>query len=257
MPYLTGRRPAQEIAVQIRLASAFETAMLANVERSMSRVLDQAAGAIEAGGNIGLAVQQHERDLTAIYRNTFERVMPEFGGRILSAAGKSWRVHLRQKDSQSEFDQAVRAYIEASGARAAIVAETTRERLRAAILAGEADGMSQREIASQIRRGVPDLPGIGTFSPRVRAAVIARTEVHTASTVASSEAAKATGVVQQREWVSAEDARTRADHSAADGQKVGMGERYEVGGTSLAHPGDPNGPASQVVSCRCVEAFVT
>jgi len=33
---------------------------------------------------------------------------------------------------------------------------------------------------------------------------------------------------------------------------VGMNEPFLVGGASLMYPGDPNGPASEIINCRCV-----
>lgn len=257
MPYLTGRRPAQELAIQLRMVAAFERSMQASVQREMSRLLKAAADTVEAGGMIQSVVDDHARNLTSIYTAAVEGVMPAFGDRILGAAGKAWKRHLVIKDSRGEFERAVERYLQQAGARAVIAAETTQEKLAAIIAAGRDDGMGQAEIARQITSGAPDLPGIGAFTPRVRAAVIARTEVHTASTVASRAAADSLGVVERYEWIAAEDTRTRPDHSAADGQTITRGERYDVGGSKLEHPGDPAGPARQVISCRCVEGFIT
>ncbi len=257
MPYLTGRRPSQELAIQIRLSQAYERSMQASVEREVSRAVQQAADALEQGAPVEIAMQQHQSRMASVYRSMGESVLPEFGGRILSAAGKSWRAHLRTKGAQEQFDAATRAYLETLGARAVLASETTQAQIRAAITAGEADGLSQARIAAQIRQGVPDLQGTGFMSPRVRSLVIARTEVHTAAQVANHEAAMSTGVVQEREWVAAEDARTRASHNAADGDRVAPGGMFDVGGASLKFPGDPSGPARETVNCRCATVFIT
>jgi hypothetical protein len=183
--------------------------------------------------------------------------MPAFGDRLLSAAGKSWATHLRRKDARGEFEAMVQTYLARVGARAVVAATTTQDQIRAAVVAAEAANMTQEQIAEQIRQGVPGLEGIRFWTPRVRSLVIARTEVHTASTVASDAAALASGVVERKEWVAAEDARTRPDHSAADGQTVDMGAAFEVGGVRMEYPGVPGAPAAQVVNCRCVTAYVT
>lgn len=52
------------------------------------------------------------------------------------------------------------------------------------------------------------------------------------------------------------DGRTRPSHSEADGQRVPLGTPYTVGGALLERPGDPFGPAEEVVNCRCVELLV-
>lgn len=47
------------------------------------------------------------------------------------------------------------------------------------------------------------------------------------------------------------DSRTRPSHVLADGQRVGLTEPFIVGGAPLMFPGDPSGPAGEVISCRC------
>jgi uncharacterized protein with gpF-like domain len=56
-------------------------------------------------------------------------------------------------------------------------------------------------------------------------------------------------------WISAEDDRTREDHIEADGQAVGMQDSFTIGGWELAYPGDPNGPAEQIINCRCTVGY--
>src|SRR3954447_22814401 len=82
---------------------------------------------------------------------------------------------------------------------------------------------------------------------------IARTETHAAATYGSDEVAKASGLQYTRIWVSAGDARVRPDHAAAHGQRRRPNEPFSVGGYSMMRPGV--GPASQVVSCRCVVRY--
>lgn len=259
MGYLTTNSPRRELAVQLRLVAGYERSMAATMRQELDRVLREVADAIEANGQIAIPLDAHQQRTQRIFRSTYAVVMPEFGDRILNAAGKSRAIArmLRRKDARGEFERRIQSYLAASGARAVVAAKTTQDQIRAAIVAADAAGLSQAELARQIRRGVPDLPGIGFWSPQVRSQIIARTEVHTASTSASEEAAKATGVVERKEWVSAEDDRTREDHSEADGQVVGLDESFEVGGERLAFPGEPAGPPAQVINCRCVVAYIT
>lgn len=87
-----------------------------------------------------------------------------------------------------------------------------------------------------------------------RAATIARTEaagaVNGADASVSAELAAA-GLPHRVEWLATEDHRTRHTHADADGQQIEPGQKFQVGGASLAYPGDPEGPASEVVNCRC------
>lgn len=90
-------------------------------------------------------------------------------------------------------------------------------------------------------------------SSSVRAQTIARTEVISASNAGAISQVRAMGdaTPAQKVWIATSDGRTRPSHRAADGQVVGTEDSFEVGGASLDYPGDPNGPADEVVNCRC------
>ena len=49
------------------------------------------------------------------------------------------------------------------------------------------------------------------------------------------------------------------DHLAADGQCVGMQERFIIPGVNgdaeLRYPGDPSGPAACIINCRCATIY--
>ncbi|MGE3409022.1 MAG: phage portal protein [Pirellulales bacterium] len=90
--------------------------------------------------------------------------------------------------------------------------------------------------------------------------------VSSAETIARTEAVGAYGAgadivrtergVKLKEWIATHDARTRGSHYAADGQKVKQSESFLIGSSRLKHPGDPAGPASQIVNCRCTAVAV-
>lgn len=94
---------------------------------------------------------------------------------------------------------------------------------------------------------------------RYRAESIARTEAMAALHQAQNEAIKQaldTGLVDQAAvtyvWRTAHDSRVRDTHAVMDGQEGKVGEFFTTGsGAQLEFPGDPNGPASEVVNCRC------
>lgn len=96
-----------------------------------------------------------------------------------------------------------------------------------------------------------------------RATVIARTEVIGANNAGAAGAAAANAVMfgtgpetVAKEWLATSDHRTRESHSAADGQVViGLNTPFVVGGSWLQYPGDPSGPAREVVNCRCTPLY--
>jgi hypothetical protein len=77
---------------------------------------------------------------------------------------------------------------------------------------------------------------------------IARTETTTAMNAASQVAAEATGIIYEKQWLSAGDGNERPSHRDLNGQQVSMGQKFSNG---LRYPGDPTGVASEVVNCRC------
>lgn len=95
------------------------------------------------------------------------------------------------------------------------------------------------------------------ISARLRAARIARTELHNAATWGSLQAARVErgkGRDVVKVWRSTIDGRTRETHSKANGQVREIEEPFVVGGASMLRPGD--GPAREVVNCRCVMLVV-
>ena len=93
----------------------------------------------------------------------------------------------------------------------------------------------------------------------LRGETIARTEVLGAFNAGNRESLKQAaeqGLVNpdniQRVWRDASDGRVRDSHVSVDGTVVGMDEPFIVGGAPLMFPGDPSGPAAEIINCRCV-----
>ena len=97
---------------------------------------------------------------------------------------------------------------------------------------------------------------------------IVRTEAVAAANYGASIAGGTSGYVQEKEWISAHDPRTRRhqngdlfDHWEMDGVKVGENEVFSVanrngGVDNLRFPGDPKGRAANIINCRCSVAIV-
>jgi len=54
-----------------------------------------------------------------------------------------------------------------------------------------------------------------------------------------------------KQWIATADPRTRDTHREADKQRTLLSEPFRVGAASLLFPGDPTGPAGEVINCRC------
>ena len=117
------------------------------------------------------------------------------------------------------------------------------------IESANAEGMTVRQIAKEISTRLPEID-------KVRAARIARTEVHAAlnsgTLQGTKDMLKETGLTGKKVWISTPDERTRSWHRGVE--PVGIDEPFQVGGEDLQYPGDPAGSAGNVINCRCALA---
>jgi hypothetical protein len=132
------------------------------------------------------------------------------------------------------------------------VADQTFDLVRDAVSEGMGAGDSIPTIRDRVRDALA-FRGESTWAGR--AETIARTETiaaynggHLASWKVRSELA---GTTTEKVWLATIDRRTRRTHYKADGQRVALDAKFTVGNAQMDHPGDPNGPADEVVSCRC------
>lgn len=125
-------------------------------------------------------------------------------------------------------------------------------------------------IVREVETGLARNEGIPDISDRIRQILTASGHdrwPNRATTVARTEALAAVnagvynGAVQDAEqrgdvapmkvWLATEDQRTRPTHNEADGQRTLLTSPFVVGGFELLYPGDPRGPAQEVINCRC------
>ena len=124
--------------------------------------------------------------------------------------------------------------IEVAGLKKAITQEISR---------GIASGLGYGDIARNLANA--------TGAPFSRTKTIARTEGHRiqqASAADAQQAAKARGADVVKQWDAALDGKTRPSHRQVDGEIRELDEKFSNG---LMYPGDPNGPAAEVINCRC------
>jgi len=134
---------------------------------------------------------------------------------------------------------------------------TSKTRIKRAVQAGLDEGKSSYDISRDIR-GMYN----GWSGPYIRpehaiasrCMTIARTEVGGALGYGHQEAAKQSGVVEKKTWLTSGDDRVRESHRAISGETILLTERYS---NDCMYPCDPSGPASEVVACRCQELYVT
>ena len=127
------------------------------------------------------------------------------------------------------------------------LAEAARRELAAGLDAEEdIDQLRARIRTAFSREGVQLGPG--------REERIAVTEAGRAWNTATLAAARATSSPERpmvKTWVARRDQRVRAAHRRADGQQREIDAPFDVGGTSMQAPGDPEAPSALVIGCRC------
>ena len=219
--------------------------------RDMKREIASTSKAMVAGTTQDGHVPEdpdHRARIAQIVGRYVEVTIRVFGIAILDG---SKSMVAERKDFAGTMSKIALRYImqEAMRRRITSIADTTRANIVDATLAGYAAGLGQRGVAEAILAALPSLSDY-------RANLIARTETHGAANYGSVEAAKETGVDLRKEWISAEDDRTRDSHRDANGQTVGPNDAFTVGGEELQYPGDPAGSAENVCNCRCTTGFV-
>jgi HK97 family phage portal protein len=171
----------------------------------------------------------------------------------LIGSGKAYR----KDDTESITNSFFSAWVKKNGLiKANGINETTNDKLLkklqdeigSSIDAGESLGKRMERI-QEVCDGVYD------EMDKSRAEKIARTESGTTINAGSYATYKAEGI-GKKEWIGVPDDRQRESHSEADGQIVGIDEKFDVGGEQLEYPGDPAGSAANTVQCRCTLAPV-
>lgn len=148
-----------------------------------------------------------------------------------------------------DFEAVVASYYSGRALVLTGISQRMANRVNKIIIEGRELNLTLAQIAKNISDKVVPIT-------RGRAATIARTETHNAASWANHSYYKSveisTGSSLIKKWVSTGDSRTRSAHSIANGQTRSMDEDFIVGGTPMAHAGDPKGGAKNVINCRCV-----
>jgi hypothetical protein len=243
---------AMDDALQARLSARFERRLRTEIAKTMREV----AAAYEARGELAipLAISEHSAGIRRTLEADYRLVAMHFGKRLLNEAKAYTGPDVIKESLTERLSYAVGSFIGRWVAtKVTQINRTTENQIRRVIRSGLDEGLGVDKIGSRIRSVAGPISAL-------RANIIARTETHTAANFGAQEAAELTGLNMKREWVSAQDARTRdtseADHVDADGQTVGMKEPFIVSGERLRFPGDPSGSAANVINCRCSVVFI-
>lgn len=222
------------------------------VLRAINAVAREAADAIEAGldPNGGpLATGGHAVEIERILLKRNRAIAEDFAA-LIARNAKSAMGHER-KDFQTDFMTWLARFLSTRTARDVTrISQTTRQQIQEAITIGQREGMGAAQTARIIRDRTRVIGA-------ARAMTIARTETGIVAASSQERALDALTIDRRKKWVAALGERTRSTHAEANQQERGRDEAFDVGGAKLMHPLDPNGPAREIINCRCVSVALT
>lgn len=106
-----------------------------------------------------------------------------------------------------------------------------------------ANEKTAKQIANELARKNRDAA--------IRNARTMTTGAQNAGRIDSYKRAQNMGIKMRQEWIATLDNRTRHEHRVLDGQKVEVGQPFEVDGYTIRFPGDPQAAPEMVWNCRC------
>lgn len=213
--------------------------------RSVTRFLDRIRPNVLRNGGVDPGrVSDHQQFWT-------DQVDVEIVPAIGSVLGDAWRRVTRQGDPPT--DPWASQYLNQAGNRLRGIPNEVYGLIVAEVERGITEGRPLPDVAREVEL---ILTSTGSERWPNRAITVARTEtigaVNAGVFRAAELEAEARGdVAPFKVWIATDDNRTRPTHAEADGQRTLMREPFVVGGAQLMFPGDPRGPANEVINCRC------
>lgn len=213
--------------------------------RSMTRFLDRVRpGVLRDGGVDPGRVSDHQ----PFWSN---EVDAEIRPTIAGVLGNAWRRVTAAGNPPT--DPYVSTYLNAAGNRLRNIPDEVYALIVTEVERGIREGLALERVRDAIDE---ILTASGSQRWRNRAMTVARTETIGAVNAgvyrgAVLEAQERGDLAPAKVWISTEDKRTRPTHVAADKQRTLLESPFRVGGAPLLFPGDPRGPAAEVINCRC------
>ena len=195
--------------------------------------------------------------------DSYVKVYSEVGTKHGKRIGVQINKQINQKDFTvdgflNEFQKTlIRFLVNNEGSRITSVRQSYIKYLTQIMTKGIEEGKTISMIATDMKKLIKSR----NFY-RWQALRIARTETTAASNYAATVSSSVSGVLMDKVWVSALDARTRQepesrfDHYHMNQVKVPLEEAFNVSGEKLMFPGDPKGSGGNVINCRCSVAQV-
>lgn len=182
------------------------------------------------------------------WKKGFLGEMRKAGTAALAEAGKQFFEEIAKDDPFTMPPAKALEFLTKRENRLSEVGDDVYNQIREALMAGLDEGDTMDELAGRVRREFNAMS-------RSRAQTVAMTETAAAYGTARHEAMQQAGI-KYKQWLTSGNENVRASHRAAQAQTVEVHEPFTVGAAKLMFPGDPAGPASEVINCHCVQIAV-
>ena len=251
---LTSNRAKRQALFYIdRQMAVIESRFSKRLYSALSKQYNAVADFIEIGSlDVDHILSQTSVMFFDVYKTYYKIIYNLFGDIIFNAMKdeKSFMSY-EQKSLKDNYYKFMESWAKTEmGMKITRLFTSTKRKIAAKIESMLEEGYSNKLIAQEIR-------GISKALNKTRAATIARTETHTVAMKSTSQAMATTRLKYTKEWVAANDSRTRNAHALADGQTVPKDDWYIVGGEKMFYPGDPAASPENTINCRCVEIYNT
>ena len=243
----------QQARLRTNLSRGFQKKLETSFNKTVNIVSQEVENALEIDS--GILVRDIENELTSVVSAQLRRVFQaifDYNDRAYSKLSQK-----QENDGYSfarsiAFEEAVSAYFAGREVFFTNISRTQGLLILAEIERLRADNQTLPQIAKALRLKFRKVN-------KARAALIARTETHSACGFAHHSYHKnvgdSYGVSMVKQWVATADGRTRTTHAQANGSKASMDEDFIVGGVPMSYAGDPKGGAANVINCRCVVVY--
>ena len=233
---------AKEVREVSRLRLQYEKSLQSGIMRLFSKIGRAAAEEYRETGDVVESIKPMQTELGQILYAHSTEVLTRFANRVFESRKLS-------------FDSLINTFYSMEQAQKVVgITRTTRNLIHKAIVSAEKEGLGVDRTARLITERTSGAIG------RSRASTIARTETHAAASYANHTAQELLRLPNQKKrWVSVGDARTRAHHASANGQEVGIDEKFVVRFKGqeilMNYPHDGSGGAANNINCRCLAVY--
>ena len=213
--------------------------------RSLTRWLDRVRPDVVRDGRVDPG---RVSDHTGFWTSQVDvEILPEIGGVL----GDAWRRVTAAGNPPT--DPWTSEYLNEAGNRLVRLPDEVYALIVMQVERGITEGRSLDRVTADVSEV---LTATGSERWPNRARTVARTETIGAVNAgvfrgAELEAERRGDPAPFKQWISTDDRLTRPTHVEADKQRTLLRESFRVGSAQLLFPGDPGGPAREVINCRC------